>query len=138
MMLQLNPPLPLVTPRGKGIAVLVQDHGPEHDLEWTVLQDSGEVWTWRNPDVRAQENVTAGREASLPPMARPRDQAGNVIDIEGRPVRRLLGSGQPVGTLDQDDQMRPHMRLMVANVEVFIFREWLERAVAAFKAPSPR
>lgn len=60
-MLQLNPPLPLVTPRGKGMAVLVNDPGTENHLEWTVLLDNGEVWTFQNPDVRAQENQTAGR-----------------------------------------------------------------------------
>lgn len=60
-MLQLNPPLPLITPRGKAIAHFLIDYGPEHDLLWVCFQEDGECWTWRNQDIRAEKNVTFGR-----------------------------------------------------------------------------
>lgn len=61
-MLQLNPPLPLETPKGPALAHFVIDYGPEHDLCWVCFQDeTGECWTWRNPDVRAPKNITMGR-----------------------------------------------------------------------------
>ena len=60
--LQLNPPIPLITPKGKGFAHLAIDYSQEHDLQWAVFQDdTGECWTWRNSDVRLQANVTMGR-----------------------------------------------------------------------------
>ena len=62
MILQLNPPLPLDTPRGNALAHLVIDYGPEHDLQWVCFGQDGEIWTWRNPKVRAESNVTMGRE----------------------------------------------------------------------------
>jgi hypothetical protein len=62
MILQLDPPLPLDTPKGKGLAHLVIDYGIESDLCWTVFIDAtGEVWTFRNQEVRAQKNITFGR-----------------------------------------------------------------------------
>lgn len=62
MILQLDPPLPLDTPKGKGWAHLVIDCGLEADLLWVVFLDSnGECWTWPNPKVRLQQNVTLGR-----------------------------------------------------------------------------
>jgi len=62
MLTQLNPPLPLLTPKGKAWAHLVIDYGPEADLLWVCFQDDdGACWTWRNRDVRIQANVTIGR-----------------------------------------------------------------------------
>lgn len=67
---QLNPPLPLLTPKGAGLAHLVIDYGPEHDLMWTVFLDaSGECWTFANPDVRATKNLTLGRTTVTAPGA---------------------------------------------------------------------
>ncbi len=61
-MIQLNPPIPLSTPRGNGLAHFVIDYGPEHNLIWTVfLDDSGECWSFSNPEIRAQKNITMGR-----------------------------------------------------------------------------
>ena len=66
-MLQLNPPIPLVTPKGEGLAVMVIDYGPDHDLWWTVIvhsgPHSGEIWTYPNPQVRGVENITLGRRS---------------------------------------------------------------------------
>ena len=63
-MLQLNPPLPVVTPEGKAIAHALIDYGPEHDLLWVCFQDNGQCWTWRNQDIRAEQNITFGRVGS--------------------------------------------------------------------------
>ena len=61
-MLQLDPPIPVVTPRGKALAQVLIDYGAEHDLIYVCFQDDGEVWCWRNQDIRAQVNITYGRE----------------------------------------------------------------------------
>lgn len=61
-MLQLNPPLPLLTPKGEGIAHFMIDYGPESDLYWTVfITATGEIWTFSNREVRASKNITLGR-----------------------------------------------------------------------------
>ena len=65
-MLQLNPPLPVVTPKGKAMAHVLIDYGPEHDLIWTCFQQDGEIWCWRNQDVRAEKNTTYARPSYLP------------------------------------------------------------------------
>jgi hypothetical protein len=61
-MLQLDPAIPVVTPNGKALAHIVIDYGPEHDLLWVCFQDNGEIWTYRNQDVRADTNITFGRK----------------------------------------------------------------------------
>lgn len=66
-MLQLDPPVPLATPRGKGLAHVLVDYGPEYDLCWVVfLDETGECWTFRNPEIRALANVTFGRFSEQP------------------------------------------------------------------------
>lgn len=61
-MMQLDPPLPLNTPKGEGMAHVLIDYGPESDLYWTVfLTETGEIWTFSNRDVRASKNITLGR-----------------------------------------------------------------------------
>jgi len=62
MLTQLNPPIPLDTPKGPGLAYAVIDYGPDFDLLWVVFDDaSGECWTWKNPQIRAVKNLTLGR-----------------------------------------------------------------------------
>lgn len=62
MFTQLHPQLPLSTPRGTGQAVGVIDYSEEHDLMWVVVQDkTGEIWTYRNAEVRGIANTTMGR-----------------------------------------------------------------------------
>lgn len=63
MLTQLNPTLPVeVTGKGKGFAIAVIDYGQEHHLLWVVaMDDTGEIWTAANPDVRVRENWTMGR-----------------------------------------------------------------------------
>lgn len=61
-MLQLDPPIPMVTPKGEGFAHILLDYGPESDLYWTVLiTNTGEIWTYANRQVRAAKNITLGR-----------------------------------------------------------------------------
>lgn len=70
-MLQLNPPLPMLTPKGEGFAHVLIDYGPESDLYWTVfVTATGEVWTFSNREVRAAKNITLGR-MHIGPIPRP-------------------------------------------------------------------
>jgi hypothetical protein len=68
-MLQLNPLLPILTPKGEGFAHFLIDYGPESDLYWTVfITATGEIWTFSNREVRASKNITLGRtHVELPP-----------------------------------------------------------------------
>ena len=67
---QLNPPLPLNTPKGSALAHFLIDYGPEHDLMWTVFLDAnGECWTFPNQKIRATRNETMGRN-SISPITR--------------------------------------------------------------------
>lgn len=64
-MLQLNPQIPVVTPKGNVWAFFVIDRSQEHDLEWVVFLDSsGECWTFKNPDIRIQKNYTMHRQCT--------------------------------------------------------------------------
>ena len=67
MITQLNPPIPVVTPHGKGMAHMVIVYGIEHDLLWVVFDDDGQCWSWRNQDIREQNNITMGRVTEAPP-----------------------------------------------------------------------
>jgi hypothetical protein len=62
MIQQLNPPLPMETPKGSGWAHFVIDYGPETALLWVVFMDAdGACWTIPNPEVRMSFNWTMGR-----------------------------------------------------------------------------
>ena len=53
----------LKTPKGQAIAKFLIDRGPDSDLQWVCIQqDTGEIWTWSNWDVKAANNITLGRE----------------------------------------------------------------------------
>jgi hypothetical protein len=71
MLTQLNPPMPLETPKGKALAHFIIDYGAEHDLMWVTFVDAtGECWTWPNHQIRAQKNITMGRNVeTLQPIA---------------------------------------------------------------------
>ena len=61
-MLQLNPPIPVNTPKGKGWAHVLIDYSQEHDLLWVVfLDETGECWTLPNRDICIQSNLSLGR-----------------------------------------------------------------------------
>jgi hypothetical protein len=60
--IQLNPTIPVITPKGNGWAFFCIDRSQEHDLEWVVFLDiTGECWTFRNRDIRIQKNYTLSR-----------------------------------------------------------------------------
>jgi hypothetical protein len=60
MILQLDPTIPVDTPKGKGQAAFLIDYGPEQDLFWVTFLDANrECWTFKNRDIRAQINLTA-------------------------------------------------------------------------------
>lgn len=62
MIVQLNPPIELDTPKGKGLAWFLIDYGVEHNLMWTVaIHETGEIWTFSNPSIKATKNITMGR-----------------------------------------------------------------------------
>lgn len=62
MILQLNPPVPMTTPKGRGFANFLVDRGMEFNNEWIVFLDNGEIWSFQNPDVRLPKNYTFGRK----------------------------------------------------------------------------
>jgi hypothetical protein len=64
MILQLDPPLPVfVVGRGNGLAHLVIDYGPEHDLVWVCfLEATGECWSVRNPERVYEKGCSCHRE----------------------------------------------------------------------------
>jgi len=62
MIIQLNPPIPLNTPKGSAQAMFLIDYSPEHNLIWVCFLDSnGECWSFENPEIRACKNITLGR-----------------------------------------------------------------------------
>jgi hypothetical protein len=62
-LLQLDPALPIETPKGKGLAHILIDYGIEHDLIWVCfIDETGECWSFGNKYVKAQNNITIGRD----------------------------------------------------------------------------
>ena len=66
MIVQCNPPIPLSTPKGNGYAHFILEYGQEFHLLWVVfLDETGECWTFANPEIRLQQpNPTMGRHPS--------------------------------------------------------------------------
>ncbi|MEO8559988.1 MAG: hypothetical protein ABI439_13050 [Rhodospirillales bacterium] len=63
-MLQLDPPIPVDTPKGSAMAVILLDYGPDYDLMWVTFADAtGECWTWKNSDIRGVKNSSLGRRS---------------------------------------------------------------------------
>lgn len=59
---QLSPPIPMMCPKGEGMAWFLIDYSPEHDLLWTIaINDTGEIWTYANKYVKAIKNITLDR-----------------------------------------------------------------------------
>lgn len=60
-MTQLNPPIPLDTPKGPAYAHFAIDYGQEHYLLFVCfINDTGECWIYPNRDVRLQKNTSMG------------------------------------------------------------------------------
>jgi hypothetical protein len=92
MITQLNPPLPMETPKGGGWAHFLIDYGPESALLWVVFMDAdGACWTVPNAEVRMSFNWTLGRR-------RAEDLAATEEDKERSPQRlRPAFARQSVG-----------------------------------------
>lgn len=77
MMMQLNPPLPVDTPKGPAYAHMMIDYSQEHYLLFVCfLCDSGECWVLPNKDVKLQRNLTMGiRLPAAAPCACSEDQS---------------------------------------------------------------
>lgn len=61
-MIRIDPPLPLETPKGKGLAYFIIDYGIDHDLLWVVfLNETRECWTFKNSQIKIVENFSIGR-----------------------------------------------------------------------------
>ena len=59
---RLEPPIPMNTVKGSGLAFGVIDYGTEMNLIWVVaLDESREIWCVPNQEVRMQQNWTMGR-----------------------------------------------------------------------------
>ena len=66
-MLQLNPPIPLDTPKGAGYAHLAIDYGQEHYVLFICfLNETGECWIFPNRDVKIQKNLSMGIRMTPP------------------------------------------------------------------------
>jgi hypothetical protein len=66
-----DPPLPVICPRGAGLAHWRIERGIECETTYEVWitagPHAGEIWEFGQAQLRAQTNVTAGRDAaSLP------------------------------------------------------------------------
>jgi len=62
MILQLNPAIPLMTPKGESLCHFLIDYGIEDNLYWVCfINETGECWTYSNPEIRACKNITIGR-----------------------------------------------------------------------------
>ena len=61
MILQLNPPFDMETPKGLGLCRFLIDYEMGADLFWVVfIYESGECWTINNRDIREPKNYTLG------------------------------------------------------------------------------
>jgi hypothetical protein len=55
-------PLPVLTPKGKALAYFVDDYHIEHHYLWgCFIDDTGEFWSFPNPQIRIQNNQSIGR-----------------------------------------------------------------------------
>lgn len=98
MIIQLNPPLPVTTPKGKALAHFMIDMGPEHNINWVCFNDTnGECWTWQNPDIRAQKNITQGRDY-ISPFYKPED-------VALKPKRGYISQDCEDDNYNQDDHI---------------------------------
>jgi hypothetical protein len=87
MITQLNPPLPLSTPKGSGLAHFVIDYGPEADLMWVVFMDAdGACWSVPNPEIRMQFNWSMGRR---PAEGKPPHEAPPLSPAEEKPAAKV-------------------------------------------------
>ncbi|NBW22169.1 MAG: hypothetical protein EBR82_80880 [Caulobacteraceae bacterium] len=63
MILQLNPEMWVMTPKGEGLAFLVTDYGMDHNKIFTVMLQSGDILDFDIRDLRRTENPSFGVKA---------------------------------------------------------------------------
>jgi len=62
IVLELQQPVYVITPRGEGYIWLVTEYGVEMEKIFTIILNSGEIWEYRNNQIRVSNNVTMGRD----------------------------------------------------------------------------
>lgn len=67
MILQLDPTIPVFTPKGEGYAVALIDYSQEHTTLWKVILDTGEVWDFPQSEVRGCWNYSMERRRTEDP-----------------------------------------------------------------------
>ena len=70
------------TPRGRGRIWLVTEYGSEIEKIFTILLHNGEIWEYRNNDIRLTSNITMGRTNSDQNNAK---NIGRVTDDQSTP-----------------------------------------------------
>jgi hypothetical protein len=61
MMIRLEPPIEVETPKGRGWAIVLRDYGYDYDDLWTCLiSETKEFWTFRNKEIKGVDNLTFG------------------------------------------------------------------------------
>lgn len=68
-MLQINPEIWVMTPKGEGLAFLVTDYGLDHNKVFTVLLNCGDVLDFDIRDIRRCENPSFGVQAPEVPRS---------------------------------------------------------------------
>ena len=98
MMMQLNPPIPVDTPRGAAYAHLVIDYSQEHYVLFVCfLCESGECWVYPNRDVKLQANLSMGvRVPNSAHFSQPDARAGDglVNRTANYPLHNGNGNGK--------------------------------------------
>jgi len=84
---ELQQHLWLDTPRGMALAKFLVDHGIDGDNEWIcIVNETGEIWSFDNSDVRAAKNITIGRRVDEKPLpkapSRPPRSMGRLLRKE--------------------------------------------------------
>jgi len=60
-LLQLNPPVSVLTPLGNGIALLIIDYGITFNTVWVVaLKEDGQIKHFDSNDIKVDKNYTFG------------------------------------------------------------------------------
>jgi hypothetical protein len=145
MLLELQQPLPMETPKGAAFARFVIDYGTEHHLIWVCfLKDSGECWSFQNPEIRLAANETFGTRKTAPLSGS--DSSGGrfaASDYLGDPplgskhakkVFRQEDFGVPVpGTLA--DFVAPHRE---SDIDLKVFTDAMDRIKEAPRSAKPK
>lgn len=85
---------PLLTPQGRAYAWAVIDYGPESHLLWVCwLRDSGECWTFSNPEIRLESNETMGIRSDVSSVS-PRPEVSPPSSARRRAPRRAAAPKQ--------------------------------------------